>query len=100
MAEPGAALGGHQVVAAVLPVQVRALQATPVAAAPVDAAGRTDIVPRVGVELLEHDGPGMLIAVPRIPFQGDHPVPAVVVVEEGWVESDAAQVGRSRSTAR
>ena len=56
--ESGAALGGHQVVAAVLLVEVRALQAAPVAAAAVDPPGRTDQLRAVGVELLEHDGPG------------------------------------------
>ena len=94
VAEPGPALRGDQVVPAVLAVQVGALQAAAVAAAAIDPLGRPDEPTLLGVELLQDDRARVLVAVPRIPFQRDDPVPAVVVVQERRVEPDAGQVHR------
>ena len=84
---PGAALGRHEVVLPVVPVQVGGLQAAPVRATPVDAAGLADQSPQVRVVLVEDDRPGVLVPGAGVPLQGHQPVPAVVVVEERRVEA-------------
>ena len=90
----GAPLGGHQVVPAVVPVQMGCLQAATVGAAAVDPARVPDQAPPLRVVLVEHDGARVLVAGPGVPLEGHQPVPTVVVVEEGRVEADAVQVGR------
>ena len=94
VAEAGAAFGRHQVVEAVVPVQMRPLQAAAIRGAAEDARARAAKGAAAGVVLLEHDRARMLVALARIPLQCDQPVPAVLVVEEGGVEAETIQIDR------
>ena len=90
----GAALGRHQVIEPVPPVQVRRLKTSAVGASAVDASGWAAQFLVLGLVLLENDGARVFVAIARVPLQSEEPMTTIVVVEEGRVETDAVEIHR------
>ena len=65
----GAALGRHQVIEPVPPVQVRRLKTSAVGASAVDASGWAAQFLVLGLVLLENDGARVFVAIARVPLQ-------------------------------
>ena len=90
----GATLGAHDVVPAVTLGQVRGLDAAAVGGAAPDALRIADDVLGLGIVLDAADHARLLVALTGLPFERDDVLSAVVVMQDGGVETGGGQIDR------